>query len=145
MIKVLNLWQKSGIYSPEVIQPLLNLPSSLSEGKNDLKKCLYRHTAWNQFFLLWIKYFYAGFTLPVKYHFTLFMNLINLKNKINKSEYMYFHGMTFMIRSCTLQWWNLSGDSLGVPPAVMVVVFFLPDVWSLYFARLFSQLQCLFV
>ena len=38
VIKVLNLWQKSGIYSPEVIQPLLNLPSSLSEGKSDLKK-----------------------------------------------------------------------------------------------------------
>ena len=33
VIKVLNLWQKNGIYAPEVIQPLLNLPSTLVEGK----------------------------------------------------------------------------------------------------------------
>ena len=54
------------------------------------------------------------------------MNLINLKNKINKSEYMYFHGMTHDIYDKKLYFTvvkNLSDDSPGVPPAVMVVVF----------------------
>ena len=55
------------------------------------------------------------------------MNLINLKNKINKSEYMYFRGMTHDIYDKKLYFTvvkNLSDDSPGVPPAVMVVVFF---------------------
>ena len=33
VIKVLNLWQKNGIYPPEVIQPLLSVPSTLEEGE----------------------------------------------------------------------------------------------------------------
>ncbi|KAJ7385686.1 RPR [Desmophyllum pertusum] len=35
VIKVLNLWQKNDIYPPEVIQPLLNLPSTLEEVEDD--------------------------------------------------------------------------------------------------------------
>lgn len=54
VIKVLNLWQKSGIYSPDVIQPLLNLPSTLSQGGVVCFTLKFKVVAFDTELILWI-------------------------------------------------------------------------------------------
>jgi hypothetical protein len=36
IVRVLNLWQKNGVFPPSVIQPLLNMAGDTSVGDQDL-------------------------------------------------------------------------------------------------------------